>query len=102
MLSGIFDTIRRIHPASQFYGFLDGPAGLFKGNYVVIDDAMMNRYRNMGGFDAIGSGRDKIETPEQFAGAKAVAEKLQLDGVVRADSAHVRAKGYLRSSTSLS
>jgi len=82
VLSGIYDGIKRVHPDSVFFGFLDGPRGLFKGEYVEVSPGMMDRYRNMGGFDAIGSGRDKIETPEQFAGAKAVAEKLQLDGVV--------------------
>ena len=82
VLSGIYDGIKRFHPNSVFYGFLEGPRGLFKGEYVEVSPAMMDRYRNMGGFDAIGSGRDKIETPEQFAGARAVAEKLQLDGVV--------------------
>ncbi len=82
VLSGIFDALKRIHPESVFIGFLDGPRGLFKGDFVEVDAAMIARYRNMGGFDAIGSGRDKIETPEQFAGARAVAEKLRLDGVV--------------------
>lgn len=82
VLTGIYDCIKRAHPDSVFIGFLDGPRGLFRGDHVVVDDAMMARYRNMGGFDAIGSGRDKIETPEQFAGARAVAERLQLDGVV--------------------
>ena len=82
VLSGIYDGIKRVHPDSVFLGFLDGPRGLFEGKYVEIDEAMMQRYRNMGGFDAIGSGRDKIETPEQFAGARAWADKLALDGVV--------------------
>jgi diphosphate--fructose-6-phosphate 1-phosphotransferase len=82
VLSGIYDGIKRLHPDSVFIGFLDGPRGLFEGKYVEIDEAMMQRYRNMGGFDAIGSGRDKIETPEQFAGARAWADKLALDGVV--------------------
>ena len=82
VLSGIYDGIKRAHPDSVLFGFLDGPRGLFRGDYVELDEATMARYRNMGGFDAIGSGRDKIETPEQFAGARAVAERLRLDGVV--------------------
>ena len=35
-----------------------------------------------GGFDIIGSGRDKIETPEQFAASRAHVESLRLDGLV--------------------
>lgn len=38
--------------------------------------------RNTGGFDLLGSGRDKIEKPEEFAAAKENAEKLKLDGVI--------------------
>ena len=49
VLSGIFDAVKRAHPDSILYGFRDGPRGVFKGEYVVIDDAMIGRYRNMGG-----------------------------------------------------
>ncbi|KAL2501939.1 Pyrophosphate--fructose 6-phosphate 1-phosphotransferase subunit beta 2 [Forsythia ovata] len=35
-----------------------------------------------GGFDMICSGRDKIETPEQFKQAEETAKKLDLDGLV--------------------
>ena len=43
VLAGLYDYIKRVHPDSIFYGFLDGPRGLFTGSYVVVDDAMMNR-----------------------------------------------------------
>lgn len=46
------------------FGFLKGPAGIFNGDYMEITADYMNKYRNMGGFDMICSGRDKIETPE--------------------------------------
>ncbi|KAL5865254.1 hypothetical protein ACOSQ3_002768 [Xanthoceras sorbifolium] len=36
----------------------------------------------MGGFDMICSGRDKIETPEQFKQAEETTVKLDLDGLV--------------------
>ncbi|MCK7539843.1 MAG: hypothetical protein MZV63_57535 [Marinilabiliales bacterium] len=39
-------------------------------------------YRNTGGFDIIGSGRDKIETPEQFEKAAAAVRNRGLDAVV--------------------
>ena len=43
---------------------------------------MMNCYRNTGGFDMLGSGRDKIDKPEEFQGAMAVCTALSLDGLV--------------------
>ncbi|KAI3679493.1 hypothetical protein L2E82_51405 [Cichorium intybus] len=36
----------------------------------------------LGGFDMICSGRDKIETPEQFKQAEDTTTKLDLDGLV--------------------
>jgi diphosphate-dependent phosphofructokinase len=82
VISGLFDSLKAIHPDSVLFGFMDGPRGLFKGNFFEITPELMDGYRNMGGFDIIGSGRDKIETPEQFAGAKEVAQRLNLDGVI--------------------
>jgi pyrophosphate--fructose-6-phosphate 1-phosphotransferase len=54
VIAGLYDYIRRAHPGSELYGFLDGPRGLMTGQYVLVDDALMDRYRNMGGFDMIG------------------------------------------------
>lgn len=83
VISGLFDGIRKVSgEGSTLIGFLNGPRGLFTGKYIEIDDEYMNQYRNMGGFDIIGSGRDKIETPEQFAASKSFAEALNLDGLV--------------------
>ena len=42
----------------------------------------MDEYRNTGGFDIIGSGRTKIETPEQIASSMATAKKLGLNAIV--------------------
>ena len=39
-------------------------------------------FRNQGGFHLIGSGRDKIERPDQLDAAAASCAKLALDGLV--------------------
>ena len=86
VIAGLFDGLARGAGAGgapwALLGFLNGPKGLMTGEHVLIDAPLMARYRNMGGFDIIGSGRDKIETPEQFAASRAHAEALGLDGVV--------------------
>ncbi|GKF68928.1 pyrophosphate--fructose 6-phosphate 1-phosphotransferase subunit beta, partial [Tanacetum coccineum] len=64
------------------YGFRGGPAGVMKGKYVKLTDEFVYPYRNQGGFDMICSGRDKIETPEQFKEAQETVTKLDLDGLV--------------------
>ena len=38
-----------------------------KGNYIILDKALIDSYRNTGGFDMLGSGRDKIEKADEFA-----------------------------------
>ncbi|XP_062093698.1 pyrophosphate--fructose 6-phosphate 1-phosphotransferase subunit beta-like [Humulus lupulus] len=70
------------------YGFRGGPAGIMKGKYVELTPEYIYPYRNQkiffyqGGFDMICSGRDKIETPEQFQQAADTAAKLDLDGLL--------------------
>ncbi|CAI9264027.1 unnamed protein product [Lactuca saligna] len=82
VISGIFDYLQECCKGSTLYGFKGGPAGIMKGKYVVLTPDYIYPYRNQGGFDMICSGRDKIETPEQFKQAEDVAMKLDLDGLV--------------------
>ena len=82
VISGLYDMVKDINPESTMYGFLKGPHGIFTGNFVEISDDFMNEYRNMGGFDMIRSGRDKIETPQQFEDSLKYCNNLDLDGLV--------------------
>ncbi|CAA0826499.1 Pyrophosphate--fructose 6-phosphate 1-phosphotransferase subunit beta 1 [Striga hermonthica] len=82
VISGIFDYLQDRLKGSTLYGFRGGPAGIMKCKYVVLTPEYIYPYRNQGGFDMICSGRDKIETPEQFKQAEETALKLDLDGLV--------------------
>ncbi|MDR1748758.1 MAG: diphosphate--fructose-6-phosphate 1-phosphotransferase, partial [Spirochaetaceae bacterium] len=82
VIAGLYDGIKKGNPDSKLYGFSGGPSGLIEGSYVEIKDKLMDEYRNTGGFDIIGSGRTKIETPEQVAASMATAKKLKLDALV--------------------
>ena len=82
VIAGIYDFAKKVSPASRIIGFLNGPQGLYNGEYCVIDDAMMDSYRNSGGFDMIGSGRHKIEKAEHFKASMDICISLGLDGVV--------------------
>ncbi|PIA38084.1 hypothetical protein AQUCO_02800020v1 [Aquilegia coerulea] len=82
VISGIFDYLQERAKGSSLYGFKGGPAGIMKGKYVELTPEFIYPYRNQGGFDMICSGRDKIETPEQFKQAEETAVKLDLDGLV--------------------
>jgi pyrophosphate--fructose-6-phosphate 1-phosphotransferase len=82
VIAGLYDGLKKGNAASTLYGFLGGPSGLTDNKTLTFTDELIGRYRNTGGFDIIGSGRTKIETPEQFAAALDTAKKLKLDAVV--------------------
>ncbi|MDR2702628.1 MAG: diphosphate--fructose-6-phosphate 1-phosphotransferase [Spirochaetaceae bacterium] len=82
VIAGLYDGLKKGNDASKLLGFLGGPGGLLEDKAVELSGEVIDKYRNTGGFDIIGSGRTKIETPEQFAAALETAEKRKLDAVV--------------------
>jgi pyrophosphate--fructose-6-phosphate 1-phosphotransferase len=82
VIAGLYDGLKKGNPGSVLYGFRGGPSGLIDNKYLTFTGELIDGYRNTGGFDIIGSGRTKIETPEQFAASLASAKKLELDAVV--------------------
>lgn len=82
VIAGIFDGVKSINPASRVFGFLKGPDGLVKNEYMELTFEIIDAYRNTGGFDMIGSGRTKLETEEQFETGRANCEKLGINALV--------------------
>ena len=82
VISGIFDGIKKLHPESRLYGFLMGPDGLIKHNYIELTSDIIDEYRNTGGFDIIGSGRTKLEKKEQFDSGLVILKKLGIKALV--------------------
>lgn len=82
VIAGIYDALKKLNPESKLFGFLNGPSGIIDNQTIEITDELIDRYRNMGGFDMIGSGRTKIETPDQFEASCETMKKLELDGLV--------------------
>ena len=54
VITGLFDTIKRLNPNNKLYGFILGPGGLVDHKYIEITEDYINDYRNTGGFDMIG------------------------------------------------
>ncbi len=67
VIAGLFDGLKALNAANELYGFLGGPSGLLNNDYIDITAALVDKYRNTGGFDMICSGRTKLETEQQFA-----------------------------------
>jgi pyrophosphate--fructose-6-phosphate 1-phosphotransferase len=82
VIAGLYDGLKKGNERSTLYGFLGGPSGLTDNKALKFTGELIGQYRNTGGFDIIGSGRTKIETPEQFAAALDTAKKLALNAVV--------------------
>lgn len=82
VITGLLDGLIKLHPQSQLFGFLNGPKGIIENKSKILTEEVVAPYRNQGGFDLLGSGRDKIETPEQFQAAEATVKALGLDGLV--------------------
>jgi diphosphate--fructose-6-phosphate 1-phosphotransferase len=81
VIMGLFDMAKKLHPDSRLFGFKAGPHGVYTNNYIEISADYMDKYRNMGGFDMIRSGRHKIETPDQFENSLKNCTDLDLDGI---------------------
>jgi len=82
VLCGLYDGLKATNPDNVLYGFKGGPSGLIEDDYIIFDDAYIDRFRNTGGFDIIGSGRTKLETEEQFAIVADVCKKHGINAIV--------------------
>lgn len=82
VITGLYDALHILNGKSQVFGFLDGPSGIIDSKYIELNNELIDKFRNQGGFDLIGSGRTKIETKEQFSSAEKTVKALELDGLV--------------------
>lgn len=82
VIAGIYDALKKTNRQNRLIGFLGGPGGIIKNKHTEITAQMVNEYRNTGGFDIIGSGRDKIEKPEEFELAKKHILENKIDTLI--------------------
>ena len=82
VITGLFDTIKKLNPENRLYGFVLGPGGLVDHNYLEITADFIEDYRNTGGFDMIGSGRTKLEKVDQFEKGLEIIRELDIKAIV--------------------
>ena len=82
VVSGIFDGIKSLNKECRLYGFLMGPSGFINHQYMELTAGYIAEYRNTGGFDIIGSGRTKLETPDQFDAGLKILKELNINALV--------------------
>ena len=82
VIAGIFDAMNKADPAGILYGFRGGPSGLINDEVTEITAETVNRFRNTGGFDMIGSGRTKLESESQFERSLQTCRRHGIEGIV--------------------
>ena len=82
VIAGIFDAMNKADPAGILYGFRGGPSGLINDEVTEITAEIVNRFRNTGGFDMIGSGRTKLESESQFEHSLQTCRRHGIEGIV--------------------
>src|SRR6056297_515220 len=82
VIAGLFDEMKRFNSASKMFGFIKGPEGLLENRYIEITAELVDRHRNMGGFNMIKTGRTKIDSGSKMELALTVCKGLKLDALV--------------------
>lgn len=82
VITGLFDQLKKLNPENRLYGFILGPGGLVDHNYMELTKEVVDKYRNTGGFDMIGSGRTKLEKVDQFEKGLEIIRELDINAIV--------------------
>ena len=82
VIAGIFDAAKSLNKDNKLMGFLGGPLGLLEEDFIEITSELIDKYRNTGGFDIIGSGRTKLESDQQFQKSKEILKKHNINSLV--------------------
>jgi len=88
VLTGLFDALTQMHPASELVGFLGGFSGILKQQTKKLTAPLIQSVRNQGGFDLIGTGRTKIESKEDFEKASHALKNFDALVVVGGDDSN--------------
>jgi len=82
VIAGLFDGIKSGNKNSKLIGFLGGPSGILDNKYIELTHDYVDKFRNTGGFNIIGSGRTKLESEEQFDTCIQVCKKHDISAIV--------------------
>ncbi|MBR9985053.1 MAG: 6-phosphofructokinase [Desulfosarcina sp.] len=82
VIAGLFDAAKQANPRTRIFGFLMGPDGIIDGDTIELTPDMVDRYRNLGGFTMIKTGRTKIDNHEKMNLSRETCKQLGLDALV--------------------
>ena len=82
VISGLYDAAKKANPDTRVYGFLVGPDGIIENEAIELSDELVDKYRNLGGFTMIKTGRTKIDSKQKMALSKETCKQLKLNALV--------------------
>jgi len=82
VIAGLYDAAKKANPANKVIGFYMGPDGIIEGNSVIITKELVDKYRNVGGFTMIKTGRTKIDSQEKMSLSRENCKAMGLDAIV--------------------
>ena len=82
VIAGLFDAAKRSNPENKLFGFLMGPDGIINGDTIELTQELVDRYRNVGGFTMIKTGRTKIDNRKKMDLSRETCQRLGLDALV--------------------
>ena len=82
VIAGLFDAAKNANPESKIFGFLMGPDGIIENEAIEITREHVDKFRNLGGFGMIKTGRTKIDTAQKMALSSQTLNALELEALV--------------------
>ena len=82
VIAGLFDAAKGVNPQTKVFGFLMGPDGIIDGDVIELTSELVDRYRNVGGFTMIKTGRTKIDNRKKMDLSRETCKRLGLDALV--------------------
>ncbi len=82
VIAGLWDAAKKANAETKIFGFILGPDGIIENEAVELTAALVDAYRNLGGFTMIKTGRTKIDTPQKMALSRETCQALALDALV--------------------
>jgi pyrophosphate--fructose-6-phosphate 1-phosphotransferase len=82
VIAGVFEAAKKAHPDNRLIGFLSGPKGIIINKHTEVTREMVDHHLNSSGFHMLGTGRDKIDTPEKMEHCRQTCKDLGLTGLV--------------------
>ncbi len=82
IIAGLYDAVKQANPKSKLLGFLAGPDGIIESEVVEITKELVDKYRNIGGFSMIKTGRTKIDSAHKMTLSRETCKRLNLEALV--------------------